>query len=117
MVRTRFIGSGRKQEGGFLGTHKQDFEAHRTGGDWRHDAENINMNPVIGPFPGDDVQETLELISTYVSGLSVQNLESVLSVGNISNSYSKRFLDWYRSLDWYKNGELLEWMAKNQNSL
>ncbi len=68
MVCERFVGTGRLQEGGHLGTHKQDFEAHRKGCDWRHDATHIDMNPIISEFPGLNVQETLELISASVNG-------------------------------------------------
>ena len=42
MVRDRYIGSGRPIEGGFLATNKQDFNAHVTGGDFRHTADQID---------------------------------------------------------------------------
>jgi hypothetical protein len=84
MVCERFIGSGRLQEGGFLGTHKQDFEAHRKGCDWRHDATQIDMSPIISAFPGLNVQETLELISTAMAGDI--GLPTVLQVNNHAGS-------------------------------
>lgn len=86
MVCERFIGSGRLQEGGFLGTHKQDFEAHRKGCDWRHSADHIDMNPIIPEFPGLNVQETLELISSAVAG--DVGLPTVLTVNNHAGSNS-----------------------------
>ncbi len=84
MVCERFIGSGRLQEGGFLGTHKQDFEAHRKGCDWRHDADHIDMNPIIPSFPGLNVQETLELISSAIAG--DVGLPTVLTINNHAGS-------------------------------
>lgn len=84
MVCERFIGSGRLQEGGYLGTHKQDFEAHRKGCDWRHDADHIDMNPIIPAFPGLNVQETLELISMAIAG--EVGLPTVLTVNNHAGS-------------------------------
>ena len=86
MVRTRFIGSGRLQEGGFLSLHKQDFEAHRTGGDWRHTADHIDMKTIIPAYPGEDVQETLELIADDIAGGLNQGLEDVLTISNSAGS-------------------------------
>ena len=80
MVTSRFTGSGRAQEGGFLGTHKQDFEAHRTGGDWRHDATQTDMNPTIPAFPGATVHETLDLMAAGFTAIT--GLESVLALNN-----------------------------------
>lgn len=85
MVCERFIGSNRLQEGGFLGTHKKDFEAHRKGCDWRHEADHIDMNPIIPAYPGLNVQETLELIALGMSG--EQGLENVLAVNNNAGPY------------------------------
>jgi hypothetical protein len=86
MVCERFIGSGRLQEGGFLGTHKQDFESHRNGCDWRHDADHIDMNPIIPAFPGINVQETLELIASGITSSS--GLAGVLSIDNNAGAYA-----------------------------
>ena len=65
----RFIGSGRFKEGGFLATHKQDFNSHVDGGDFRHTANNINMDPIItaygGFFNGTTVQDTLNKIASF----------------------------------------------------
>lgn len=65
----RFIGSGRFKEGGFLATHKQDFNSHVDGGDFRHTANNINMDPIItaygGFFNGTTVQDTLDKIASF----------------------------------------------------
>jgi len=69
MVRTRFTGSGREREGGFSGTHKQDFVAHVTGGDWRHIANHIDMFPTLpAPLNGANVQSTLENVGTNFLG-------------------------------------------------
>ena len=58
--RSPFSGSGRNIEGGYLAVHKQDFNAHASGQDFRHCADNINMNPELNTIPGTDVQEVLE---------------------------------------------------------
>lgn len=63
----RFTGSGREQEGGFLAVHKQDFRAHVTGGDWRHGAKDIDMEPIISALGGANVQETLEQLAAFIS--------------------------------------------------
>jgi hypothetical protein len=58
--RDPFVGSGRPQEGGFLATHKQDFNAHISGTAYRHCAEDIDMSPVLGGCAaGATVQEVL----------------------------------------------------------
>jgi hypothetical protein len=65
----RYTGSGRQIEGGMLATHKQDFNAHVTGGDWRHKADQVDMNPVLtAPYNGTDVQTVLSELVTTVSG-------------------------------------------------
>lgn len=67
----RFEGSGRPREGGFSATHKQDFVAHVTGGDWRHTGDQIDMNPPIDTsnfvFEAPTVQETLQKFATYLN--------------------------------------------------
>jgi len=73
MVRTRYTGTGRAREGGLAATHRQDFEAHHTGGDWRHGALDIDMDPPItegdGIYQGDTVQETLEaMANVFLTG-------------------------------------------------
>ncbi len=64
---SRFQGSGRLQEGGFLGTHKHDFNAHQTGADWRHGATDIDMEPIIPALGGTTVQQTLEQMSAFLA--------------------------------------------------
>jgi len=64
---SRFQGSGREKEGGFLATHKQDFNAHVTGGDFRHGAIDIDMEPVIPALGGATVQATLEQMSAFLA--------------------------------------------------
>ena len=69
VTRTRYIGSGRIREGGYSATHKQDFIAHVTGGDWRHVANHIDMSPLLSaPFTGTEVQTVLEQITTHFLG-------------------------------------------------
>lgn len=64
--RPPFAGSGRLQEGGALATRKQDFNAHWGGNGFRHDASNIDMNPVILGVGGDDVQAAIENLHDIV---------------------------------------------------
>ena len=68
---TRFIGSGRQREGGFAAVHRQDFRAHTTGGDWRHTADQTDMNPSLsvlgGIFSSPTVQGTLQLLANTFS--------------------------------------------------
>lgn len=78
MARSKFVGSGRHKEGGFLAVHKQDFEAHRTGGGWRHEADQLDMNPQLARFPSPTVQGTLEQIGTFLDG----GVSSFISIGD-----------------------------------
>lgn len=64
MIRTRFIGSPRPREAGFSATHKQDFIAHVTGGDWIHLASQINTNDGFG-----NVQAELDEIQASIAFL------------------------------------------------
>jgi hypothetical protein len=77
---SRYVGSGRPQEGGFLAVHKQDFEAHRTGGDWRHEAGNIDMNPVLTTAPGPNVQAA-------ITNLGASFVQKIVTVGDGTNSF------------------------------
>jgi len=63
----RFIGSGRMQEGGFLVPHKMTFNAHTTGGDLRHGAIDIDMEPIIPTCAGATVQATLECMAAFLA--------------------------------------------------
>ena len=65
---SRFIGSGRPIEGGLLATAKQDFKAHVEGGDWRHTADQIDLNYSIGTAL--TVQDALDNISSDLDNIS-----------------------------------------------
>lgn len=77
--RSPFIGSGRFQESGALATRKQDFNAHYQGNGFRHDATNIDMNPIISSLGGATVQEALE----NVRGLITSAGSGFLSIGDV----------------------------------
>lgn len=77
--RLPFIGSGRLQEAGALSTRKQDFNAHWQGNGFRHDATNIDMNPIIPLVGGTTVQETLERFH----GLIISAGTGILSIGSV----------------------------------
>jgi hypothetical protein len=62
---TRYIGNGRTRESGLMATHRQDFEAHVTGGDWKHNAADI-----------------------VVIGLSQSNVQTALAANQVSISNS-----------------------------
>jgi hypothetical protein len=81
---TRFVGSGRAKEGGFLATHKQDFVAHRTGGDWRHKADQVDMNPQLADAPGATVQQVLANLGIVVSSKLITVGDGTNSVGDFS---------------------------------
>jgi hypothetical protein len=49
-----------------FGTHKRDFNAHVTGGDWRHTASQIDVIPALSG--GSTVQDHLEAVVPYVLG-------------------------------------------------
>jgi hypothetical protein len=66
MATARYPGVNRAREGGVFGTHKQDFNAHVTGGDWRHTASQIDVIPALSG--GSTVQDNLEAVVPYVLG-------------------------------------------------
>ena len=66
MATARYSGVNRPREGGVFGTHKQDFNAHVTGGDWRHTASQIDVSPALSG--GSTVQDNLEAVVPYVLG-------------------------------------------------
>ncbi len=66
MATARYPGVNRPREGGVFGTHKQDFNAHVTGGDWRHTASQIDVSPSLSG--GSTVQDNLEAVVPYVLG-------------------------------------------------
>lgn len=82
---SRFQGSGRNKEGGYLATHKQDFNAHYTGGDFRHGADDIDMNPALSGFSATNVQTTLEEFISFVTSSG----SGFVSVGSITGTAGK----------------------------
>lgn len=76
---SRFTGSGRAQQGGFLATHKHDFNVHQTGVDYRHGAPDINMEPIIAGLGGGTVQEAMELLTILAQSQGT----GFISVGKI----------------------------------
>lgn len=55
------------RSGGFSAVHSQDFAAHYSGGDWNHDASNINLDTSISGLTAVNVQEALEQFVNIVS--------------------------------------------------
>jgi hypothetical protein len=92
MVRTRFIGSGREREGGYSATHNQNFVAHYNGGDFRHDATQIDLNPVLPEFTSTTLQGTLEELA--FSGLN----GGFITIGDGYNTLPKE--DLYYAFQW-----------------
>jgi len=77
---SRFVGTGRRREGGFSALHRQDFNAHTDGSDYRHDSSQIDMSSVLSSTPGaTTVQETLEAISNITTSAG----SGFISIGNI----------------------------------
>lgn len=91
--RPPFVGSGRAQEGGALSTRKQDFNAHWGGNGFRHDATNIDMNPIIPGVGGTNVQETLESLHSIILSAG----SGFISIGDVDGyaqgSYNVGTLD------------------------
>lgn len=48
--------------------YRKDFETHIDGGDFRHTADDIDMNPPLINITANNVQRTLELIETAIIG-------------------------------------------------
>lgn len=88
----RFIGSGREQEGGAGATRKQDFNAHVTGGDWRHEADQIDVVPeVLGTS---DVQTALETLAAGLGGAFVIIGDGFDGcTGDFSTAFNNAFAD------------------------
>lgn len=68
----RFQGSGKQRDGGAGVVTRRDFRAHvENGGDWRHGAPDINMEPSISVlnnlFSSPTVQGTMEKFATTLS--------------------------------------------------
>jgi len=87
---TRFRGSGREKEGGYLATHRQDFNAHRTGGDWRHKANQIDMNPSLTNYPAVNVQGTFEALAASIgsSGVGFVSVGDIRADGYVAGNYN-----------------------------
>ena len=66
MTRQPFIGSGRQIESGLLATNKQDFNAHAQGSAFRHQANNIDVNPPLQGIGQTNLQTTLELLNSAI---------------------------------------------------
>lgn len=77
MARTRYIGSTRVREAGFSATHKQDFVAHVTGGDWIHLASTIS---VTGSYA--TVQAELDSIESRIGVLN----NTIVNIHNATNN-------------------------------
>ncbi len=77
MARSRYVGSGRALEAGFSATHKQDFTAHVTGGDWIHLASHVS---VTGSYL--NVQAELDYLEASVLVLSEAVLNTGISIDN-----------------------------------
>jgi hypothetical protein len=80
--RTRFIGSGRVKEGGFLATHKQDFIVHTEGGDWRHKATQLDMDPSI------DVSNSTQTVQEAFEFLRANAIASGVGFVTIGDGYT-----------------------------
>src|SRR5690606_19256027 len=92
---TRYIGSDRLKEGGFLATHKQDFNAHVDGGDYQHEASHIVMNPELSDnrMKGATVQETLEKMHDVINSSTI-----LVTVGHADNKGDYNIDDFNDSL-------------------
>jgi len=79
----------RQPDGGYLAVHKRDFNAHTSGQADKHCADQINMNPPLsGPLEAPTVQETLELIETYIAGGNGSFVTIGDGNGHVSGDYN-----------------------------
>ena len=87
----RFTGSGRQREGGFAATHRQDFNAHTSGGDWRHTADQTDMNPRItdlgNVFNDKTVQGTLQKMAVLLESAG----QGFITIGDGYNTAPNTF--------------------------
>lgn len=79
--------TGRPIQTGRLATTKHDFNMHVDGSDFRHTADNINMETVLPGFSGTTVQETLEEMQSSI-GASGTGFISVGIVGGNEGTYN-----------------------------
>jgi hypothetical protein len=77
MVRSRYTGSDRVREAGLSATHKQDFNAHVTGGDWIHPASHIS---VTGAYANAQVE--LDYLEASLGVLSEAVINTGISINN-----------------------------------
>ena len=90
--RPPFPGSTRLKEGGFLATHKQDFNAHHTGTGFRHGARDTDMEGPLtqlgGALAAPNVQETLEKIGALLGA----GAGDFISIGDGYSSVNADFI-------------------------
>jgi len=92
----RFVGSGRAQEGGVGATHKQDFNAHVTGGDWRHEANQVDVSPTVAGASN---------VQTALQALEAASIDSAfVTIGEGFNGCVGDFADAFN--DAFANPEL-----------
>lgn len=80
---SRYIGSGRAREGGFGATHKQDFNAHTSGGDFRHTADQVDLLRSISGITGTNVQTVLEQLKASIASAGT----GFISIGDGYNTF------------------------------
>lgn len=91
---SRYIGSGRAKEGGELATRVQDFKAHYSGGDFKHDASHILMNPALSNFPGANVQAVLEALDSIGGFITIGDVDGYShGIFNVDSSLGVTFKD------------------------
>lgn len=87
------INNGKIQQGGRLAVHKADFNSHYTGQGFRHQASNIDLNPVISGIDSTNVQVALESLKNLI----VSGGSGFVSIGNVdgyaSGSYNVNSTD------------------------
>lgn len=86
----RVTGSGRPIEAGQLGVYRQDFKAHVEGGDWRHTADQVDVNPILPGITGTTVQQVLAQMDTLIAqaGHNVVTIGSLTADGYARGNYN-----------------------------
>lgn len=72
------ITNGRLQEGGRLAVHKNDFNVHVSGEDFRHSADNIDLDAIVG-LDSSNMQTALESLADIVGSFG----SGFISIGSI----------------------------------
>jgi hypothetical protein len=73
------------KQGGFSATHNQDFIAHTSGGDFKHTADQIDLQSSISGISATQVQDALEQLHTQIASAG----SGFISIGRVGDGYAQ----------------------------